>query len=54
MAMTKHTGVEEPLSKAHIVSKEDAEQAKRLSKQGSTSMIDAVVEAEDEDQDSNS
>lgn len=54
MGFTKRTGVEEPLSKAKIVSSEKIEEAKNLVKEGSQSLIDAVEDAEDEDKEPNS
>ena len=50
MGFTKHTGIEEPLSKAKVIANEKIEQAKNLVKEGSQSLIDAIDKADDEDE----
>jgi len=51
MGFTKHTGIEEPLSKAKVIANEKIEQAKNLVKEGSQSLIDAIDRTEEEDED---
>jgi hypothetical protein len=50
MGFTKHTGIEEPLSKAKVIANEKIEQAKNLVKEGSQSLIDAIDKTDDEDE----
>lgn len=54
MGFTKHTGIEEPLSKAKVIANEKIEQAKNIVKEGSKSLIDAIDRAEDEDENQDS
>jgi hypothetical protein len=49
MAFTKHTGIEEPMSKAKIVAGKQIDEAKQLVKKGSKSLIDAVNKTEEDE-----
>lgn len=48
MGFTKHTGSDQPISEAEIISKKTAEEAKKIVKNGA--LIDAVEEVEDEEE----
>lgn len=51
MGFTKHTGIEEPISKAKILTNQKIEQAKNLVKEGSKSLIEAIEKTDEEEED---